>query len=138
MKKVIFLLCMLPFFMHAQTTDENNPDLITEKGQPGSQDSKKEAYEKIEDIRQKVLKGQLTMFEAASLYTQDPGSAKTGGRYDNVARGQFVPEFEAVAFSLSPGEISEVFETQYGFHFIQVIARHGELVDVRHILIKPK
>ena len=49
-----------------------------------------------------------------------------------------VKEFESIAFSLKPGEISKVFETQYGFHFIQLVALHGALVDVRHILVMPK
>ena len=61
-----------------------------------------------------------------------------GGQYSEIKKGVMVEEFEKVAFSLKPGEISEVFETQYGFHFIQVIARHGDLVDVKHILIKAK
>lgn len=74
----------------------------------------------------------------ATLYTDDPGSAKTGGEYYNIAKGAFVPEFEEVAFKMSPGEISQVFETKYGFHFIQLIARKGDAIDVRHILVVPK
>jgi len=53
-------------------------------------------------------------------------------------RGQMVPEFEAVAFRLKQGEVSEIFETTYGFHFMQLVARKGESVDVRHILMSPK
>lgn len=56
----------------------------------------------------------------------------------NVARWQFVPEFEAVAFNLTPGGLSEVFETQFGFHFVQLVSRRGEVIDVRHILIVAK
>ena len=56
----------------------------------------------------------------------------------NVARGQFVPEFESAAFNLTPGEISEIFETKFGLHFVQLVAHHGDMIDVRHILIKPK
>jgi peptidyl-prolyl cis-trans isomerase SurA len=137
MKKIIFLLFILPFMIQAQNVAEDNTALITES-QPGGELSKKQAREKLEDIRQKVLTGKMTMFNAASLYTEDPGSIKTGGEYRGIIRGQFVHEFEALAFSLQPGEISEIFETQYGFHFIQVIANHGESVDVRHILVKPK
>ena len=102
-----------------------------------SETSKQAAKEKIEGYRQRVLKGE-SMAEIAKLYTEDPGSAKTGGLYENIARGQFVPEFETVAFSLKPGEISPVFETQYGFHFIQLVARRGDVVDVRHVLVIPK
>jgi peptidyl-prolyl cis-trans isomerase SurA len=102
-----------------------------------SEESKAAAKEKIEGYRQRVLDGE-SMSAIATLYSEDPGSVKTGGRYDNIARGQFVPEFESVAFRMEPGEISEIFETQYGFHFIQLIAKHDNLVDLRHILVKPK
>lgn len=102
-----------------------------------SAEAKMLAREQIESYRKRVLNGE-SMSVLAALYSEDPGSAKNGGRYDNVARGMMVPEFEAVAFKLKPGEVSEVFETPYGFHFIQLIARKGELVDLRHLLIIPK
>ncbi len=101
-------------------------------------EAKKAAREKLEGYRQRVISGEMSMAAMASLYTEDPGSAKTGGRYDGIARGAFVPEFEAVAFRLKPGEISEIFESSFGFHFIELIARRGELVDVRHILVTAK
>lgn len=102
-----------------------------------SAEAKQLAREQIEGYRKRVLNGE-SMSVLAALYSEDPGSAKNGGRYDNVARGMMVPEFEAVAFKLKPGEVSEVFETPYGYHFIQLIAKKGELVDLRHILIIPK
>ena len=105
---------------------------------PGiSEEAKKAARAKLEGYRQRVLNGE-SMSVIATLYTEDPGSAKTGGRYDGIARGQFVPEFEAIAFRLKPGEISEIFESSFGYHFIQLINRRGELVDVRHILVTAK
>ena len=108
-----------------------------EKSVNASEASKKEALTLIESYRQRVIKGE-SMSTLASLYSEDPGSAKNGGRYDSIVRGIMVPEFEKVAFSLKPNEISEVFETKYGFHFIQLVARKGEVVDVRHILVIPK
>ncbi len=102
-----------------------------------SEDAKKLARETLENYRKRVINGE-SMSVIAALYSEDPGSAKNGGRYENVARGMMVPEFESVAFRLKAGEISEVFETPYGYHFIQVIARKGELVDLRHILVIPK
>ncbi len=78
------------------------------------------------------------MSTLAKLYSDDRGSAKEGGCYRDMGRGVFVPEFEEVAFKLKLGEVSEVFETQYGFHFIQLIERRGEVVDLRHILVKVK
>lgn len=73
----------------------------------------------------------------AALYSEDPGSAKNGGYYE-FGRGQMVPEFEAIAFRLKQGDVSEIFETSYGFHFLQLIARKGEMVQVRHVLMSPK
>lgn len=104
---------------------------------PISDEAKAAAREQLETFRQRVIKGE-SMSVLAALYSEDPGSAKNGGRYESVMRGQMVPEFEAVAFRLKAGEVSEIFETPYGFHFIQQLARKGESVDVRHILIAPK
>jgi len=104
---------------------------------PVNPQAKADARTAIESYRDRVLKGE-SMSVLAALYSEDPGSAKNGGRYESVMRGVMVPEFEATAFRLKKGEISEVFETPYGFHFIELIARKGETVDLRHILIAPK
>lgn len=107
------------------------------KAPPINQQAKADARTAIESYRERVLKGE-SMSVLAALYSEDPGSAKNGGRYESILRGVMVPEFEAVAFRLKRGEISEVFETPYGYHFIELIARKGETVDLRHILIAPK
>ncbi len=139
--KQLFFLMLLPFMLKAQTPAESKSketeETAIEKSESGGGDIKKEAREKLEAIRQRVLNGE-SMSVLATLYTQDPGSVKTGGLYMNVVRGQFVPEFEAAAFNLTPGGLSEIFETQFGFHFVQVVARRGDVIDVRHILIVPK
>lgn len=101
-------------------------------------EAKEEARQQIESYRQRVLKGEASMSTLARLYSEDPGSAKDGGFYANVARGIMDPAFEAVAFSLKNGEVSKVFETTYGYHFIELTQRKGELLDLRHILIIPK
>lgn len=95
---------------------------------------KKDAKKICEYYRQRVLKGE-SMASIARLYSEDPGSAPNGGQYTNVVPGMMVAEFEKVAYSLKPGEISEVFETQYGFHFIQLISRTGNTLSLRHLLI---
>ena len=134
----LLLLILFPFILHAQNVIENKTEEIsTEKISTSDVDSKKAAKEKLEGYRQRVLNGE-SMSILATLYSEDPGSVKTGGLYMNVARGQFVPEFEAAAFNLEPGAISEIFETQYGFHFVQLVARRGDIIDVRHILVKFK
>ena len=102
-----------------------------------SADEKSLAKEKAEGLRQRVIKGE-SLANLAILYSDDPGSAKFGGLYKNIKRREFDPEFEKRAFSLNDGDVSEVFETQFGYHFLQVVHRHGDLVDVRHILIVPK
>ena len=107
------------------------------KNPPVTDEAKTLAREQLEVYRQRVLNGE-SMSVLAALYSEDPGSAKNGGRYESVMRGQFVPEFEAVAFRLKAGEVSEIFNTTYGMHFIQLVARKGESVDVRHILMSPK
>ena len=99
---------------------------------------KKYAKEKIDGIRKEVIAGTKDFATAAILYSQDPGSAPKGGLYKNVQRGTFVPEFDAVAFKMKEKEVSEVFETDYGFHFLMVESKRGEELDVRHILIIPQ
>ena len=94
------------------------------------------AKEQCEELRERVIKGE-DMAALAVLYSGDPGSSKNGGEYKNVRKGEFAPEFEKMAFSLKDSEVSPVFETQFGYHFMKVLHRHGELVDLRHILIIP-
>ena len=104
-----------------------------------SPSAKKAALEKIQSLRKRVVSGESSMTTICTIYTDDPGSAKTGGVYKDIMRGQFVPEFDAVAFKMKPGdEVSEIFETQYGYHFLKLLARRGDLMDVQHILITPK
>lgn len=94
------------------------------------------ARETAEDLRQRVLNGEKLGF-LASIYSDDPGSKEEDGDLGCVGRGQFVPEFEAAAFRLKDGEISEVVETQFGFHVIEMVERRGEQACLRHILIQP-
>lgn len=101
-------------------------------------EAKKEAKTKIENIRQRILKGESTFPAMAALYSEDPGSASKGGLYEGIQRGQFVPEWDAWAFKLKPNEISEVFESVYGYFIIQLIERRGDEVDARSLLIAPK
>ncbi|MBA3706010.1 MAG: peptidylprolyl isomerase, partial [Bacteroidetes bacterium] len=101
-------------------------------------EAKKEAKEKIKSIRDRIIKGESSFAAMAALYSQDPGSANKGGLYESIPRGQFVPEWDAWAFKMKPNEISEVFETVYGYFIIQLIERRGDEVDARSILISPK
>lgn len=92
--------------------------------------------QKTEELRARVKKGE-DFATLARLYSQDPGSAPEGGDLGFFDRTAMVKEFTANAFKLKTGEISPVFETENGFHFLQVIERRGEQVHARHILIIP-
>ena len=97
----------------------------------------KQAYkDKAEELRTRIKNGE-DFGTLARLYSQDTGSAPDGGDLGFADRTTFVKEFAAWAFKLKAGEISPVFETDFGFHFLQVIERRGEQVHVRHILITP-
>ena len=102
-----------------------------------SQEEKDRVKARLEEIRNRLLKGE-DFATLAILYSQDAGSAKEGGELGFVPRGQLVPEFEAVAYKLKKGEISQVFESKYGYHIVQLIDRRGESINVRHILLKPE
>lgn len=95
------------------------------------------ARESLEAIRQRIVKGE-NFRSLAALYSQDPGSARKGGELGYGSRGEWTSEFESMAFSLPVGELSPVFESQFGFHILEVLDRKGDMVSVRHILIRPE
>jgi len=107
------------------------------KKPPISIDEKLKVKERLFDLRKRILAGER-FSTLAVLYSEDPGSARKGGELGFYGRGELYPEFEAVAFKLKDGEISEIVETEAGFHIIQMIERRGEYVNVRHILLMAK
>lgn len=100
-----------------------------------SSEEKELIKDRLNGYRERILKGDK-FSTLASLYSEDPASAKKGGEL-TFSRGDMVSEFESVAFSLRDGEISPIFETKYGFHILQLIERKGDQVKCRHILIIP-
>jgi len=98
---------------------------------------RQKALDKITMLREKVVSGASTFEVVASQHSQDPGSALRQGDLGFAKRGVYVPEFEAAVFSLAKDEISDIIETEFGFHFIQLIERRGNTVRARHVLIKP-
>lgn len=86
-----------------------------------SEAEKKQILAKAEDVL-KQLKGGADFAAMAKKYSDDTSNAPKGGDLDWVVRGQTVPEFEKVAFSLKPGEMSGVITTPYGYHIVQVLA----------------
>ncbi|MGY3052643.1 peptidyl-prolyl cis-trans isomerase SurA [Pedobacter sp. UYEF25] len=97
---------------------------------------KQKFKDKIEDLRKRIVAG-ADFSVLAKTYSEDPGSASDGGDLGFFDRTMMAKEFTAWAFKLKAGEISPVFETDYGFHVLQVIERRGEQVHARHILIIP-
>ena len=97
---------------------------------------REKAITKLEELRQRILDGE-EFAQLATTFSDDPGSARSGGDLGLQKRGTFVPEFEAAAYNLEEGELSEVIESEFGFHLIELLKRRGNLVHTRHILIKP-
>ncbi len=102
-----------------------------------SAEEKARARERLEAIRQEIVSGRMEFAAAARAFSQDVGSARQGGYLGEFTRGKMVPEFERMAFSVPVGEVSPVFETDFGFHILLVEKRVGNKVEARHILIQP-
>ncbi len=93
--------------------------------------------QRLEQIREEIVQGRMDFASAARAFSQDLGSARQGGALGEFTRGQMVPEFERMVFSLPIGEVSPVFETAFGFHILLVERRVGQKVEARHILLRP-
>ena len=94
---------------------------------------------RLRDFTEQINSGKNSFSTLALLYSEDPASAVRGGELGFSDRSAFVPEFANVAFSLTdPKKVSNIVETEYGFHIIQLIERRGDRANFRHILLKPK
>ncbi len=102
-----------------------------------SEEERQKVINQLKGFKKEIQEG-ASFFSKAVLYTQDPGSKSTGGFYKMNRRTPFVKEFKDVAFSLEEGEISEPFETSFGYHIIMVEKIKGQERELRHILISPK
>ena len=101
-------------------------------------DEKARARERLEGIKIQIEETGAEFGELAKKYSDDFGSGRQGGDLGWQKRGTFVPEFEAAAYSLKQGELSDLIETEFGFHLIQLLERRGNTIHARHILIKPE
>lgn len=104
---------------------------------PSNEDNKAEARQRLLDIRSQILAGK-SFSVLARLYSEDTESAKNGGEIGYLTRGELEKEYADVAFSLTKNTVSRIVETKYGFHIIQLIDRKGDMVNTRHILVRPK
>lgn len=96
-----------------------------------------EVKEKLRTLRKRIMNGE-SFSTLAVLYSEDPGSAAKGGEVGLFGRGELYPEYEAAAFKLKPGEISDIVKSKAGYHIIQLIERRGDFINTRHILLMPK
>jgi peptidyl-prolyl cis-trans isomerase SurA len=99
-----------------------------------SNSQKEEAKRKLSDLRDRILKGE-NFNELAKKYSEEPSAQQSGGDLGWVGRGAMVPAFEAMAFKLKKGEISQPFESPFGFHIMQLMDRRGNEYHSRHILL---
>ncbi len=94
--------------------------------------------DKLREYTEQINSGKNTFSTLALLYSED-GSGVKGGELGFMNRSQLVPEFANVAFALNdPSKVSNIVESEYGFHIIQLIERRGDMANFRHILLKPK
>ena len=100
-------------------------------------EEREKARKKVEDIRKRIEAGE-DFAALAKKYSDDPGSGQEGGDLGWQKRGTFVPEFEAMAYKLEKNQLSPIVETEFGFHVMQLLERRGNLIHVRHVLIKPE
>jgi len=99
---------------------------------------KQKVIDKLNEFRTDVLSGNGSFFSKAVLYSKDEGTKSNGGFMRVNRKNNLVKEFKERAFSLEEGQISEPFETEYGWHIIMVEKIRGQDVDLRHILLIPK
>lgn len=93
----------------------------------------------LRDYTERINSGRDRFSTLAVMYSEDTSSAAKGGELGPMSRGELVPEFANVAFSLTdPNIVSKIVESEYGFHIIQLIEKRGDKVNVRHILRKPR
>tara|TARA_X000000950_G_C13886640_1_gene649125 strand:+ start:1274 stop:2557 length:1284 start_codon:yes stop_codon:yes gene_type:complete len=91
----------------------------------------------LKNLKKDIEENKISFKEAASTYSQDPGSKNNGGSLGLVKRGDLVRDFEAIAFNLKIGDVSEPVETDFGFHIIQTDEIRGDKIKVKHILMSP-
>lgn len=103
-----------------------------------TKEEKQKVIDKLNEFRTDVLAGNGSFFSKAVLYSKDDGTKSNGGFMRVNRKSPLVKEFKDTAFSLEEGQISAPFETEYGYHIIQVEKIRGQDVDLRHILLIPK
>uniref|UniRef100_UPI00248DD202 peptidylprolyl isomerase n=1 Tax=Alistipes senegalensis TaxID=1288121 RepID=UPI00248DD202 len=99
--------------------------------------AKQRTRERLLDMRERVITGSAKFENLARMYSQDPGTMMRGGEMDPSPLASLDPSFAAALENMKPGQISEVVESQFGFHIIQLLDKRGQLYHFRHILLRP-
>ena len=103
-----------------------------------TEEARQDVINRLNEIRRDIVENGASFATKAVLYSKDPGSSSKGGLYKGIQKkSPLAKEFIDTAFSLQEGEVSEPFETEFGFHILQVDKVRGQELDVRHILILP-
>ena len=94
---------------------------------------------RLRQFTEDINSGKYEFSTLARLYSEDPGSAMRGGELGFMSKSMLEPAFANVAFNLKDSKhISQIVETEYGFHIIQLIEKRGDRINCRHILLKPE
>lgn len=104
---------------------------------PDMESSKAEVRQRLLELRSRIINGE-SFSTLAVLYSEDPGTAPRGGELGFMTRGELAKPYAEAAWSLKQNVVSKIVETEFGFHIIQLIERKGDMVNSRHILMKPK
>lgn len=105
---------------------------------PKSQkEAKQRTRERLLDMRERVITGKAKFDNLARMYSQDPGTMMRGGEMEPTALAALDEAFARALENMKPGQISEIVESQYGFHIIQLLDKRGQLYHFRHILLRP-
>ena len=102
------------------------------------EEEKQKVIDRLKQFKEDIEEKGVSFASKALLYSQDPGSRSRGGYYALTRSSPMVKEFKDVAFSLQEGEVSEPFETEFGWHLLTVDKVRGQELDVRHILLTPE
>jgi len=104
-----------------------------------SEEETERLINQLKSFKADVEEKGLSFASKAILYSQDPGSRSSGGKYTlHRKKPRMVKEFRDIAFSMQEGEVSNPFKTDFGWHILTVDKIRGQEIDVRHILLTPK
>ncbi len=100
-------------------------------------EAKQRTRERLLDMRARVISGNAKFENLARMYSVDPGTMMRGGEMPPSRLAELDSSFASALEKMRPGQISEVVESQFGFHIIQMLDKQGDYYHFRHILLKP-